>query len=73
VFNGSEIPAQIYHVPIRPSFMMNSEGKLIAHLSYDSWVQFSTDDFEKMQDANGQLIVAAINALPELLEERGDE
>ena len=53
----------IYEVSIRPSLQISDDGSLYARLSYETWVQFSDQNWKDTQAANAKLIAAA----PELL------
>lgn len=50
--------AMIQEVPIQPQLSI-ADGKVYVCLSYESFVQFPSDDWEKMQTANAQLMVEA--------------
>ena len=74
--SGHEIKAKIarigedfitlFHAPSikEISFRLNEKGELWGLLCYESYVQFPSDNWEKMQEANIRLITAA----PDLLE-----
>ena len=54
----------IYRVSLEPSLQVGKDGIVRAMISYESWRQFPSINFQEMQRANAQLISAA----PELLE-----
>ena len=53
----------IQEVPIRPQVTIGDDGKVYVTVSYESFNQFPSDDWLKMQAANAILMAAA----PELL------
>lgn len=49
----------IYNVGIRPSLMVDKNGKVTMMIAYESWRQFPSINFQEMQKANANLIAAA--------------
>ncbi len=49
----------IYNVDIKPSLSVGDDGKVYAMIAYESWRQFPSIKFQKMQEANAQLIATA--------------
>lgn len=54
----------IYNVSLTPSLHVGRDGIVRAMISYESWRQFPSINFQEMQKANAYLIASA----PELLE-----
>ena len=53
----------IYQVDVRPMLSVGEDGRVTAMLTYESWRQFPSVDFQAMQRANARLIASA----PDLL------
>lgn len=51
----------IYNVGIRPSLMVDKNGKVTMMIAYESWRQFPSINFQEMQKANANLIAASPN------------
>ena len=49
----------IYEVPIPARLVVMKDGTVEAHISYESWRQFPSNDFKAMQEANARLIVTS--------------
>jgi hypothetical protein len=49
----------IYNVDIKPYVRIGDDGKAYVIIAYESWRQFPSVNFQKMQKANAQLIAAA--------------
>ncbi len=47
----------IYHVDIKPLLSVNEDGGVTVQLVYESWRQFPSVDFKKMQKANCDLML----------------
>ena len=53
----------IYEVSIKPHLQIGDDGRVHMDLTYESWRQFPSIDFQEMQKANARLIAAS----PDLL------
>jgi len=61
---SSGVLQPIYNVSLKPSLQVGENGIVNLMISYESWRQFPSINFQEMQRANARLIAAA----PELLE-----
>jgi len=51
----------IYNVDIRPYIKVDEQGHATMMLTYESWRQFSSVNFQEMQKANAERIVDCVN------------
>lgn len=61
----------IYNVDIEPHLRVGKDGTASVMIAYESWRQFPSINFQKMQEANAQLIATAPELCEALKEARG--